>query len=327
MALGVGAWRKSQAPDPGAPERARQREWLRSIGLARGPDFWRAADEAAGWLQERGEQVLRIREAIQAARYGGRTDQEDDVRRKLVERLGAAMPGPPTRWPLQGGGVLLMAGGLALAIWALPSGGRPELVARAAAADARARAGKLEQAEAEWARLWDESAGDPGLAARLAWGALQHDDPGVATVWMLRGDRREARDPALHALAARVRDAGGLVGAPGRALPLRSEEWALLAFALAVASGLLWPRPRLARVLLALALLAGAWWPVEAAWRAQQPLAVVRSAVTLTPGDVMLDAGQVVRVLRRGSEGADVRATHDLSGTLPERALWFMAAR
>ena len=327
VALGVAAWRRSQAPDPGVPERARQREWLRSIGLAHGPDFWRAADEVAGWLQERGDPVLRICEAIQAARYGGRMDQEEEVRRRLVERLAAAMPAAPVRWPMQIASIVLMACGLVVAVWALPRGGRVELAVRAATADARARSGHVEQAEAEWARLWDESPGDPALAARLAWGALQRDDPGMASVWVLRGDRREARDPALRVIAARVRAAGGLVGAPGRSLPLRSSEWAVLACLLVLATGILWPRRRIAQVLLGLALVAGSWWPVEAAWRARQQLAVVRSAVSLPPGDVMLDAGQVVRVLRRAAGEADVRATIDLSGTLPDRALWFMGSR
>jgi hypothetical protein len=40
----------------------------------------------------------------------------------------------------------------------------------------------------------------------------------------------------------------------------------------------------------------------------------------------MLDAGQVVRVLGRSAGAADVRAASDLSGTLPERALWFLGA-
>ena len=324
VALGIGAWRRSQAPDPGAPERARQREWLRSIGLAHGPDFWRAADEVAGWLHDRGEQVLRIREAIQAARYGGKMDQEEDVRRRLVERLAATMPAPAARWPLQAAGLLLIACGVILGVWALPRGTRSELADRARAADKRARAGDVRQAEAEWSRVWDENPGDPALAARLAWAALQREDPGAASVWVLLGERHEARDPALGIIAARVREAGGLVGAPGRSLPFRSGEWAAFAFALAVAGGALWPRRGLALAVLGLALVAGAWWPAEAAWRAEQRLGVVRNAVTLHPGEVMLDAGQVVRVLRREAGEVDVRVTGDLAGTLPAAALWFL---
>jgi hypothetical protein len=327
VAAAVLLWRRSWAPDPGAPERARQREWLRSIGLAHGPDFWRAADEASSWLTDRGEPVLQIREAIAAARYGGRTDQEADIRRRLIERLGAAMPGAPARWPLQTAAVLAAACGLALAIWSAPRGGSDVLAERAARADTRARNGHVEEAEAEWARLWDESPGDPALAARLAWGALVRDDIGGATVWLLRGERGEARDPAVRILSTRVRDAGGLVGAPGRALPFRSTEWGLLAFALALSAGLLWTRRMLGVVLLLLAGLAGAWWPGEAAWRAQQRLAVVRGPVPLPPGGVLLDAGQVVRVRKRSPKEVAVRVTSDLEGTLPPTALWFMERR
>src|SRR5947207_113746 len=122
VTLALAAWRKSRAPDPNAPERARLREWLRSIGLAHGPDFWRAADEVAHWLESRGHPVPHVRDAIQAARYGGRMDREEEVRRRLVERIGAAMPAPSAPWPLQYSGVLLMACGLALVGWALPRG-------------------------------------------------------------------------------------------------------------------------------------------------------------------------------------------------------------
>ena len=327
VALGLAAYRRSKAPDPGEAERALQREWLRSIGLAHGPDFWRAADEATGWLQNRGDTVLRLREAIQAARYGGRTDQEHDVRQKLVERVAAAMPSPPPRWPFQLLTVFLVACGLAAAIFALPEPGQGALAERAKVADSRARAGRVTQAEAEWARLWDERPGDPALAARLAWGALQRDDPGAATVWVLRGERRESRDPSLAVISARVRDAGGLVGAPGRALPLRSTEWAILAFALAAGAGAAWPRRALAVSGIVLALVAGAWWPVETWWRSQQPLAVVRSPIAIPPGEVTLESGQVVRVLRRVGDEVDVRVARDLSGTLPASSLWMLEVR
>ena len=327
VAAGWGAWRKSRAPDPHGAARAQQREWLRSIGLTHGPDFWRAADAVLASLESRGEKLPRVREAVEAARYGGKMDQEEDVRRWLVERLGATMPPLPTRWHLTAATIGLGLLGVLLAAWSLPQGGAPALVARAAAADARARAGGVREAEAEWARLWDERPGDPSLAARLAWAALQRDDAGAAATWVLRGDRREARDPALRVIAARVRDDGGLVGAPGRSLPLRSMEWALLAFALALAAGAIWPSVRTARLLVALAVVAGAWWPAETAWRMNQPLAVVRSQVSLPPGDVVLDAGQVVRVLARGARDASVRATSDVSGSLPNAALWFLETR
>src|SRR5437773_395790 len=36
----------------GAAGRGRSLEWLRAVGRVRGPDFWRAAAEAAAWLAE-----------------------------------------------------------------------------------------------------------------------------------------------------------------------------------------------------------------------------------------------------------------------------------
>lgn len=321
------AWQRSRAPDPHAAERARLREWLRSIGLVKGPDFWRAADDASHWLQARGEQVLRLREAIAAARYGGRTDQEEDVRRRLVERLGSSMPAPPARWPLQLTAVCALLAAVVLASLSLPRPGPAALAERADTADADARAGQPAEAEAEWARLWDERPGDPGLAARLAWAALQRDDVAVATVWVVRGDRQEARDAALGVVAQRVRDAGGMVGAPGRALPLRSWEWAILAFLLASAAGVLRAREPIARALAAAALVSGLWWPVESAIRGAQPLAVVRASVPLPPGDILLEPGQVVRVRDRASGQVTVRAASELEGTLPESAFWFPGPR
>jgi len=324
VALAAECWRRSRRPDPSGPERARQREWLRTVGLARGSDFWRNADEVASWLLDRGAAggLVQVRETIAAARFGGRTDQEEAIRRTLVERLGSAMPPPPARWPLQVSAALLASLGVAAAVFALPQSVTGRLAERAVAADQRARAGNVPAAEAEWARLWEESPGDPALAARLAWGALSRDDVAAATVWSLRGDRSEARDPALRAIALRVRDAGGLVGAPGRALPFRSFEWALFAFLLAAGAGLAWPRRALAGVLVAGACVAGAWWPLETAWRARQDLAVVRSSVPLPPTGVTLDSGQVVRVRGQSAGTLAVRAASDLEGTLPLAAVW-----
>jgi hypothetical protein len=327
MALASECWRRSQRPDPAAPERARQREWLRAVGLARGPDFWRTADEVAMWLGDRGQPLAHVRETIAAARFGGRTDREEEVRRVLVEGLGASMPPAVDRGPLQVAAASLAALGVIVAVLALPRSMSGRLSDRAAAADTRARSGDVAGAEAEWARLWDEAPGDPALAARLAWGALGRDDVAAATVWTLRGDRREARDPAIEAMAARVRDAGGLVGAPGRALPFRSFEWALFAFLLATGAGLAWPRRRWAVALAVAACAAGAWWPVETAMRARQPLAVVRTTVPLPPTGVTLDSGQVLRVRGESSGAVAVQAASDLEGTLPASAVWLLGTR
>jgi hypothetical protein len=246
------------------------------------------------------------------------------VRRILVEELGASMPPPVDRWPLQAAAAGLAALGVVVAVLALPRSMTGRLAERASAADERARSGDVAGAEAEWARLWDESPGDPALAARLAWGALGRDDVAAATVWTLRGDRREARDPAVQLMAARVRDAGGLVGAPGRALPFRSFEWALFAFLLATGTGLAWPRRSWAISLAVAACVAGAWWPAEGAWRARQTLAVIRTTVPLPPTGVTLDSGQVVRVRGQAMGAVAVSAASDLEGTLPVSAVWLL---
>ena len=115
----------------------------------------------------------------------------------------------------------------------------------------------------------------------------------------------------------------GMVGAPSRALPLTSTEWACLAFLLMVVVGLLVPRRRMAALVFLVALVAGAWWPVESAWRASRVLAVVRAPRNLAPGDVQLDAGQVVEVMGRDGDDVRVRVTRDLDGVLPANALWF----
>jgi hypothetical protein len=74
-------------------------------------------------------------------------------------------------------------------------------------------------------------------------------------------------------------------------------------------------------------VVAGLWWPAEAAVRGMQQLAVVRASIPLPPGDVMLEPGQVVRVRKRASGEVTVRAASELEGTLPEGAFWFPGTR
>jgi hypothetical protein len=52
LGLAVALWRTSLRKPPESALRARQLEWLRTIGRGSGPDFWRAAEEASGWLAE-----------------------------------------------------------------------------------------------------------------------------------------------------------------------------------------------------------------------------------------------------------------------------------
>ncbi len=321
-AFAVRTWRAANAPDPDGPERARMRELLRAVGLAHGPDFWIAADEAVRWVERRGGQVLRLREDIAAARYSGRPLPEDDVRRRLVERVGETLPATASRLPRQ-----LVAAGcalLALAALALGAGvhGPDALAARAREADALARQGRVADAVSAWEGIWRESPGDPALAARLAWAALKEERVGTATVWAMRGQQGEPRSAALGWTAARLREAGALTGVPGQGLPLRSLEWAALAFALMLGAVLEWPRRWSAIALALLAIAAAAAVPVRHTLAAHEPVAVVGRAVTLEGGDVDLVPGQVVRVTGRDGAGrVRVRAGRDLAGVLPEEAL------
>ena len=73
LALGAGfvLWRRAGQKPADTGERAKQREWLRAIGLANGPAFWRAAQEATDWAESRGRDVQHLQREISSARYGG----------------------------------------------------------------------------------------------------------------------------------------------------------------------------------------------------------------------------------------------------------------
>ena len=324
LALGVGIriWRGASAPDAHAGERAQAREYLRAVGLARGPDFWRAADEATNWVEALGKPMLRLREDIAQARYGGKGASEDDVRRRLVERIGESVR--PESSPLPARALAIVLGLLAVVAWlvAAPQHGPERLAERSLAADALARSGKVAAAEAEWSRVWDEGPGDASLSARLAWARLQQSDLAGAVRWTLLGGSSEPRDAALAWSEVRVREAGGLVGTRIERLPLRSLEWAALAFALVLGLALEWPRRLPSAALLALALLAAAATPVTHWAQARRALLVVRATTPLQGADLSLDAGQVVEHVGPAPAGrVQVRVGKDLHGTLPMDAV------
>lgn len=315
------ALRGGNAPDPLAAERAAQSELLRGVGFTRGGDFWRVADEAATWAEARGQQVLRLREEIAAARYGGVAPAEDDVRRRLVERVSEALPPLRKGVPPAMRAAITGAAGLVLVFLGAPRGPEPKLVAAAARADQFAREHRTADAEQGWRNVWREAPGDAAIAARLAHAALQRGDVGEAAVWVMRGRRDEPRQGAVDQVAARVRDAGGLVGAPAPPWPLRSIEWAAIAFALALGAALEWPRRWTVALLGALAC-AAALAP-EAKHMGERPgrLGVVTSTAALAGADVDLDAGQVVRIVRREGAAVRVRAGQGLEGTVPASAV------
>lgn len=312
--------RRARSAPADAPERARQREWLRAVGLARGPDFWRAADEAAAWVESRGQRVLRLREEISAARFGGAVTAEDEVRRRLVERIAEALPPEVPRatpWYAAAGCVALALLALALGV---PGRADGKWAGRVGGADALAREGKLPAAVGEWRRVWDAT-GDPDVGARLAWTALQSSDVAGASAVIADAQSGEARRAALAWSAERVREAGGVVGLESRTLPLTSWEWGALAAALGLGAALEWPRRRRSAVLLALALVATLAWPAQQFRLRTPPQAAIARDVPLEDAGVDLQPGQVVRVLRREAARVRVRAAAGIEGWIPADAL------
>ncbi len=307
-------WRMAGQPPPEAAERARQREWLRAVGLARGPDFWRSANDAAGWLEQRGAPMRDLQRTIAAARYGGAAADEEGVRRRLVEQLGRALPPERGPWGLRGAAIALAVGAAVMVVACAPRGGDPALADRASAADAFARSGDVKRAATGWRRIWDDGGRAAGLAARLAWAEVRDGQVGPAATWVLRGRRGEPRDAGLAWVTERVHEGGGLVGASGVRLPVRSLEWGLLALVLGALAGVAWPRRALAAGLLALAALAAAVWPLQTARAHRTHDAVVRRTAALQGAEVNLDAGQVVQVRERDGARLRVVAGRDLAG-------------
>lgn len=172
-----------------------------------------------------------------------------------------------------------------------------------------------------WLGLWREGARAPALAARLAWVELTAGRLAPATVWVLRGERSEARDRALAWVADLVREGGGLAGARPARLPLRRAEWAGLALLLGVAAGAAWPRRGVAIALGVLALAAACATPAQDAWAGRMTQAVVGRTAELAGSGLQLETGQVVEVLERQGGSARVRVGSDVAGLLPASAL------
>ena len=90
------------------------------------------------------------------------------------------------------------AAAVACGIVALPAGGSDSGRTRATAAERSARSGDMVGAERRWRELWRDGGRAPGLAARLAWSRLEDEDLAATTLWVLRGERKDAREPALE---------------------------------------------------------------------------------------------------------------------------------
>jgi hypothetical protein len=153
----------------------------------------------------------------------------------------------------------------------------------------------------------------------LAWAAARRGDLVQASAWVLRGDRGEPRDPSLRWASGQVRDAGGLQGFAPVRVPVRSEEWGLLALLAALGSAWL-ARPWRWVVLAAAALVAMA--PVIDVARASRvQRAIVAAPATLGGEGVDLAIGQVLRVLEIQGRRVRVTAGPDLAGVVDRGAL------
>jgi hypothetical protein len=303
---------RAGAKDEGGPDRARAAGWARALEApARSPDWWRTADEAVVWLAERGALVHHLRQQIHAARYGGVTSAETEVRLKALEHLRATAPPAPPRWPLRFVGFFMALAGIFLAWMLGPHMEDARLTAQAQQAESWARRGEWDRARARWEELWQTSRGDPGVAARLAWSALQAGETGPATLWVLRGWLSDPRDPGVRWVAQRARESGALLGESGAGWWPSALE-AALAAALA-GGGLAWFWGRDGRMALGL----GVVWlsamivlPARDWAQRRTERVVVMHETELVPnaGDRLpMEPGQVLRV--RGRAGKTLRVT------------------
>jgi oxygen tolerance protein BatD len=297
--------------------RAQALEWLRAVGTATGPDFWRAADEAAAWLADGGRQVHGLRDQIAGARYGGRAADEEPFRRALVEQISRALPPARVGIGRRVAAALLVVAAAACCVWFGPRGGDARSGRTARAADAAARRGELERARPAWIELWRAGARHPALAARLAWSEVQSGRIGPAALWVLRGQLAGPRDPALAWVAERVREAGGLAGADLPRWPVTRLEWSLAGLVLAAVAAVAWRRRSAALACAALALAAALVYPAQGWLAIHAAQGVVLRAVPLEGGGIELQPGQTVRVTSRDGDRLQVSAGRVASGWVP----------
>jgi len=296
-------------------------EWLRAVGKAKGPDFWRAAEESSAWLAQRGEAVDTLRRHIAESRYAGVSPNEGWTRRQLVERISAALPPAPARGARRAGAVVLVVVAILGGVLLGPRPGDDRARAAARAGDQAARAGEPERAKVQWLAIWREGAREPGLAARLAWSELQAGSPGAAAAWGVRGERVGVRDPSLGWIAGRVREGGGLVGDASARWPVRPLEWAIVALVLGASSGVLWPRRGLAIAAVVLSGAAGLTGAVQQRLDAATDRGVVQASVTLEGAGLDLQPGQVVRLLEQRGGRALVDAGGGAGGWIADSVI------
>src|SRR5262249_37167679 len=178
---------------------------------------------------------------------------------KAPELRRAPPPPPPARWPLRFLGFFVALAGILLAVLLGPRPEDARLSAQAQQAESWARRGDWDRARQRWEEVWQASEGDAGVAARLAWGALQSGEIGPATLWVLRGWLHDPRDATVRWVAQRARESGALLGESGTGWwPSELEAALVAAFA---GLGLAWMWGRDAK----LAVFLGALWLVAMA--------------------------------------------------------------
>ncbi len=314
-------WRGAVAAPGSAAERARALEWLRAIGRATGPDFWRAADESSVWLEAQGKPIGSLRREIASARFAGAGADAESIRKRLVERIGAALPRSSGSGGRRAGAVALIALAAACCVLTGPRAGGAKPRAAARAADQAAREGDLSRAREMWTVLWQSGARHSGLAARLAWVEAQSGAVGPSAAWVVRGGAAGTRDAGLGWVAERVREGGGLVGESRTRIPVRPLEWGIAAMLLGVAAGLLWPRRALVWAALGLVLLCGALDPIQSFLAARRVMGVIVTPVAIEGEGLELQPGQVVRVREQRGGRARISAGAGVDGWIPAGAV------
>jgi hypothetical protein len=308
--LGLGgAWRLWRSGGKVASADSGASAWLARLRGVTGPPLWRAMEEASAWLEAQpgatGDPAWRgVRDRIAAARYGGSVENPEGVRRELIARVSRQLPARGLRLPRRALALLLalLAVGVGVALGPRPGSGRA--AQQCVAADQAARRGEVDRARRVWLELWRMHGGSAGLAARMAWAHVQGGEIGPAALWVIRGEMIEPRDPGLHWVDERVREAGGLVGASPARWPVRPIEWSVLAVLAGLAAGAV-PRRGAATGLAMLALAAGLVFPVQG-WLAERSgRAVMMASAPLQGSDLELEPGQLVTI--RGREGNRVR--------------------